>query len=253
MTRRLIRLLAIAPGLAVVAVALGDASPAPTPPAARVCAVLPRPSLRIRLVLEPGVPEELRPVVESTVATVWRSEGLTIAWLPEAPPGHVDRTTAFWLRIVTGPLGDLARQAEPTLGMVRFMGDVPRPDVLVSLAAVREWARRERDRHFRVIFHGMTRLDGLEFAGYDELARRGLGYAAAHEVGHFVLGLKSHDRAGLMRRALAACTVADVEHPDHRLSPESRERLRRRLAQGAACPIPGAVPFTPEEVCDECS
>jgi hypothetical protein len=62
-----------------------------------------------------------------------------------------------------------------------------------------------------------------------------VAYAAAHEVGHFVLGMKSHDGAGLMRRDLVARVVASVEDRDLILSDNSRRRLQQRLAQGAAC------------------
>lgn len=200
------------------------------------CAELPRPTMRIRLVLEAGVPADLRAEIETRVTEVWRGEGLTLSWLPQAPVGQADPATNLWLRITLAPIGDLRTQDEPTLGVVRFLGRVPRPDVLVSYGAVREWVRRERDRRFRVVFPGMSRQDSLEFGGFEVLARHALAYAAAHEVGHFVLGTKSHDPNGLMRRDLVARTVAEPEHPDLRLSQASRQVLAGRLMLAASCP-----------------
>lgn len=210
-------------------------------PAAMACAVLPRPVMRIRLVVEPAVPADVRSEVEAAVTAVWHGEGLTLTWLPEAPAGQAHPTTNVWLRVVARPLDDVrARKAHP-LGVVRFVGDIPRQDVVVSYGAVRDWARRERDRRFLVVFPGMTRLASLEFGGFEWLARRALGLAAAHEIGHYVLASKTHDASGLMRRELVPRTVAAVEHRDHHLSFTSRHRLAGRLASAAACQLPPAA------------
>lgn len=231
-----VRLLALVVALSTTAVALCVASE--REPA---CAVLPRPVLRVRIVIEPGLPQDLRAEVEATVSAVWRREGLSLIWLPEAPAGAADPTTNFWLRISSRLLGD-PRQDEPVLGLVRFAGDIPRPEVLVSFEAVREWMRGERARRFRVLFFGMSQLNSLEFGGFDVLARRAVAYVAAHEIGHFVLGTKSHDRSGLMQRDLVARSLTRRESPDFALSAESRRRLTDRLELGVACASTLAVP-----------
>lgn len=225
--------LALLPTLVAAALAGPATSPAARP---ADCLSLPRPTMRVRLVLEPGVDADLRGLVERTVATVWRGEGIAVEWLPPSPVGQADPTTSMWLRLTLAPIGDLRTQHEPTLGVVRVAGGVPRPDVIVSVGAVREWIRRERDRRFRTQFMGMSRLSSLDFGGFDVLADRAVGYAAAHEVGHFVLASTTHDPRGLMRRDLVARTGARVEHCDLRLSNASRERLRQRLELAAACP-----------------
>lgn len=242
MERFPVRLAVAARGLAL-ATALWASSVAPCRASERdaACAVLPRQELRVRIVLDPHIPQDLRAEVESTVAAVWRTEGLSFVWLLAAPAGAADPTTSFWLRITAHPIGDLGVQPEPVLGVVRFAGDVPRPEVLVSYAAVREWMLRERARRFRVLFFGMSRLDTLEFGGFEVLARRAVAHAAAHEVGHYVLGSKAHDRSGLMRRDLLARSLTRRGSPDLALSPESRRRLSRRLEQGAACASAAAV------------
>jgi hypothetical protein len=211
------------------------AAPGAPPNDAALCAILPRQTLRIRLVIEPDVPQDLRTLIESTVATVWRGEGLSIDWRPPQPADSTDRTTHFWLRVTTRLLGRTRNEREQTLGVVRFFGDLPHHDVLVSWTAAREWSRLERVREHRSTFVGVSRHLSLDFGGYEELARRAVAYAAAHEVGHFVLGLKSHDGAGLMRRDLVARVVASVEDRDLILSDKSRRRLQQRLVQGAAC------------------
>lgn len=205
------------------------------PDGGAACAVLPRPTMHIRLVLEPGVPEDLRAQVETTVATIWRGEGLAIEWLPYELPGQADPRTSLWLTVTTRWIGDPGRGPDTTLGIVRFLGGVPHHNVLVSWTAIRDWARTARDRQFSATFVGVSPDASLEFGGFEGLARRAVALAAAHEVGHFILASKTHDKTGLMRRELMLRTVAAVEHRDHSLSDGSRHRLQDRLAQGATC------------------
>lgn len=210
---------------------VGPASHAVAAPNA--CEVLPRPSMRVRLVLEPGVPPDLRQVVEETVQRVWRAEGIGIEWLPATVEG--DPTTNVWLRITATALRRGLPRQTPVLGLVRFLGGLPHPHVLVSWAATERWVKEERDRRFRGQFAGASHA-GLSFAGFDDLARRAVGYAAAHEVGHFVLASQSHDDQGLMRADLVAAAVEGEARLSPVLSPGSRRVLKERLAQGVACP-----------------
>lgn len=204
-------------------------------PAARECAILPRTEMHIRLVLEPGVPDDLRSEIESTVTAVWRGEGLRVRWMPFVPADAEAPRVDLWLRVVDRPLGPRTRAGEPTLGVVRFIGGLPHHDVLVSWPAVVEWIAADRNRRLGGAFTGALRTAHLELGGYDVLARRALAHAAAHEVGHFVLGVRSHDRGGLMRRDLVPRTVIDLDPRDLRLSNGNRRRLSQRLVRAAAC------------------
>lgn len=226
--------------------ALGTrASNAPTGPSSAACAVMPRPTMRVRLVIEPGVPEDLRPQVETIVATIWRGEGLTIAWLPYRADGEADDGTELWLRVTTKDLGD-SRGGDPILGVVRFLGGVPHRDVLVSWSTARGWAQREQLRVLGPLFGSLSQDSALEFGGFEALARRAVALAAAHEVGHFVLASTTHDTTGLMRRGLQPRAVAEVEHRDLSLSSRSRLRLQQRLAEGNACAAATAVAPSPQ-------
>lgn len=224
--------------IATVVAALGAAAivdAGAVPRSSASCAVLPRETLRVRLVLDPGVPEDLREPTEATVAMLWRGEGVAIEWLPLSPDGELGRATSFWLRITARPIGDL-RADEPTLGAVRFIGGQPHRDVLVSWPGVREWARRQRERRFKTLFFGASPFVGLAaFGDFEALARRAAAYAGAHEVGHFVLGSRGHDRTGLMRRDLVSHVAATLDSRELILADHSRTRLRDRIAQGAAC------------------
>lgn len=221
---------------ASMAAAGGAVAPGPD----ALCAVLPRPELHVRLVTEPGVPSGLGGEVAAVVRRLWQIEGLALTLAPadSSPPPLNDGE--FRLRITMRPITAGEPQPEPALGVVHFTGDLPHPDVTVSFGAVLDWVRRERDRRFRVLFFGTSRQQSLEFGGFDALARRAVAIAAAHEVGHFVLGTKAHDRGGLMRRDLALRAAEGFEPRDLALSAVSRARLRDRLQQAATCGSGGA-------------
>lgn len=204
------------------------------------CIALPRPALNARLILLPGVPGELQTELEATVAAVWRAEGLTLQWLDDSSVAKPD----FWLRLVPRPIGRADRD-DLALGAVPFLGDVPQPHLIVSYTAVIEWMRRERNRRMPGLFFGAERLDTLAVGGFAVMARRALAYAAAHEIGHYVLARKTHERRGLMRRDVALDAIADPEHADLSLSPASHRRLLARMAQGAACLSRPALPSEP--------
>lgn len=201
---------------------------------APVCAALPQPTMRMRLILEADIPDRLRATLETVIAEVWRDEGIAIHWLPAAAPGYGDPLTNIWLRITSKTL-DRRPTPLPTLGYVRFMNGVPHPHVLVSWQAVQDWVRAQRDRAFGAQFRGASHA-GLGTAGFDEFAVRALGYAAAHEVGHVVLASRTHDRDGLMRPDIVSMVVGTNASLDVRLSPSSRAALRSRLLLGAECP-----------------
>lgn len=200
-----------------------------------LCAVLPRPEMHARLVTEAGVPADLGGEVAAVVQRMWRSEGLVLILAPADSGRTALNDGEFRLRLTMRPIAAGAQQPEPALGVVHFTGDLPHPDVTVSFGAVLDWVRRERDRRFRVVFFGTSRQQSLEFGGFDALARRAVAIAAAHEVGHFVLGTKAHDRGGLMRRDLALRAAEGGEPRDLALSALSRARLRDRLQQAATC------------------
>ncbi len=192
--------------------------------------------LTARLVILPGVPLELRADLEATVTSVWRNEGLTLEWLPASSP----RTPDFWLRLLPRPIANVDKD-DLALGSVPFVGAVPQPHLVVSYAAVITWMRRERNRRMPGVFFGMEQLDTLAVGGYDVIARRTLAYTAAHEIGHYVLATKTHDRDGLMRRAVSLDAIADPEHSGIALSARSRQRLEARMAEGEACASRGAL------------
>jgi hypothetical protein len=218
----------------VVAVALAGASAVASAADLGRCALLPKPAMRARLVLRQGVPAEVRGVVQRTVTDIWAREGVTLEWLAETRPASGYDEPDLWLLVGPNLLAGRSQAAVPTLGAVRFADGVALPRVDLSWAAARWWMALARSRAARWLSApGAGDLSGpLPFV---ELAIRALAYAAAHEIGHFALASRIHDDSGLMREALDPRVVDAADVGVLGLMPQSRARLRLRLAEGVTC------------------
>jgi len=114
------------------------------------------------------------------------------------------------------------------LGFVRFEGDQPGPLARVSIDAVLTWARNYQARRLKTTVKAIgSRYD------HSDLVPRVLGYTAAHELGHFVLAMKTHASSGIMKPT--------YRQPEAMFDPESWQldqpnvmRLQQRLASGCA-------------------
>jgi hypothetical protein len=68
---------------------------------------------------------------------------------------------------------------------------------------------------------------------------RALGRVLAHEIGHVLIGIPGHDRAGLMRPSFGSEELADPDSKPFRLTCDSADRVRRRVgALTAPSPLP---------------
>ena len=152
------------------------------------------------------------PAIRAVVADIWDTAGLPIEW--------VDDSARMDLLINVVP----RMTKSEVLGEVLFRGDQPRPMARVSIEAVREWVDRYRMRLFNVSITTARVADSA-------LVVRVLGYAAAHEMGHFVLATKSHASIGLMRATLADSDVLATASR-WTLDAVNRERLSDRLING---------------------
>jgi hypothetical protein len=68
---------------------------------------------------------------------------------------------------------------------------------------------------------------------------RSLGFAAAHELGHFMLASKSHAPSGLMQAEYWRPTELTTRHAG--LDADSRQRLQVRLSAGSRCRVAATV------------
>lgn len=204
---------------------------APASPVAS-CGAVPD-TLRVRLTIASPEWQPVAPTIRELVEQVWEPAGLKVAWVDTgAGWDGID----FWIAALHGMRGSPDGGA---LGRVQFEGEQPQPLARLSIDAA-VWLARVR----RAALLG-TPVQSIISGRADDptLVARLMGYAAAHEVGHFVLATKSHAPSGVM--------VATHRHPERlgdashwQLDATSQARLRH--LRSTACG-PGGRRGTPPD------
>jgi len=188
---------------------------APPVPVAKSCEALPAP-LRIWLTFGTTKWKDAAPTIRQLVEETWLPAGLRIEWLPDGVPKE---TVNLRIAVVHG----MKETADVgALGMVQFHAGKPQPLARVSIDAAIIWVRHYQARLLN------QPMNAFGFAEIEdpEIVRRVMGYAAAHEIGHFVLASKSHASDGVMRSTLrSAVSNSRV----WRLDEGSHARLQQRL------------------------
>lgn len=181
-------------------------------------------TLRARLTISSGVAEHAGPIVRRAIEDAWRPEGLTFQWVTE---GGDDtwRGVDVWIAAVHGMKSS---EEAAVMGIAQFEGDVPLRLIRVSIDAVVGWIRQHQ-----MAAPGAQAPPPRDTVDGDLLVAQTLGYAAAHEVGHFVLASRTHASSGLMQAVQRA--PAMLNRPSTwRLDAVSRVRLQQRL-HGSEC------------------
>jgi hypothetical protein len=189
-----------------------------------------RSPLRVRVTVSSRTFAHAASVMRATVEDVWGREGLSVAWIDADPP---DRRTDvdFWIAAAEG-----MTLTGGVIGTLLFHDDTPRSLAQISIDAAIEWVRRYEESRFLVPVASRALL---QMPDAIHLIERTLGYAAAHELGHFVLASKSHTSSGVMQDVYRR--PGDLKKPSiWQLDAGSRARLQRRLAAGTRC-AEGAV------------
>lgn len=177
--------------------------------------------LRVRLTvgsdqwLDAAAP--IRQIVEET----WLPTGLRIDW---ARPALRWNDIDLWIAVIHGmPVTSTGGD----LGIVRFDGDRPQPLARISIDAALVWMRRHQAKLLREPVSAIRAS-----ADNRALVHRVLGYAAAHETGHFVLATKSHASSGVMQAVYRAPgTMFDPS--SWRLDARNHALLKQRLSNCA--------------------
>jgi hypothetical protein len=164
--------------------------------------------LRVRLTVDPDW-RAAAPTIRAIVDDTWQSAGLPIEWV-EAGAG-VDLSIAVVHQL---------KGRDGVLGGLMFHRDRPTALAGVSIEAVREWVDAYRMRLFRITM-STARVD--DFA----LVARGLGFAAAHEMGHYVLASRAHASRGVMQATLRDADL--LKSSRWTLDAGNQERLCERL------------------------
>ncbi len=157
-------------------------------------------------------------------ASIWRPYGVAIRWSRVPVMAASDMSVLSVVDGARGGGGGRTRGPREELGAVEFRGGqaVADPVIYLGVEAITSAVLRA-PVHGRAVYAWPPR-----FA--DEIVGRALGRVVAHEIGHYLLALRSHTDGGLMRAAftpflLTTATGGDLEVPQL-LLPRLRARLR---------------------------
>jgi hypothetical protein len=183
-------------------------------------------TVRVRLTIgADSFHQPIRPV-RDIIEEIWGREGVSVSWAG-TDGGWED--VDLWVAL----LGGMTLESG-VMGEVRFHGQTPRRLARISIDAVVAWVREHEQARLGVRLSPDSRT---RVGDTTALVARALGYAAAHEIGHFLLETRTHGSSGLM--------AAAFRRPDRmqnglawRLDPESRKRLEVRRTQTACRAAP---------------
>ena len=200
-------------------------NPGPVP--AAVCQVLPRTQMRLRLsFFDEGDRLNAAAIVQHA-SHIWRAEGLELEWLPlDAPPSWTNLDA--WVQIRRGPVAG----AESSIGAVRFQGEVPSKLIQVSIANAAKHVVSNLSARWRI---ELGAFFSLQVGDSRQVLERALGYAVAHELGHYLLATKDHAADGLMRQSFDPAADLEPASKDATLDATNRDRLRQRIDMASQC------------------
>ena len=190
------------------------------------------PTIAIGVRALPDVPRPLVTLALEEARAIWRAAGVRLVWRTDgdgakdgavaaAAPGAVGLDLAVTLRVVIDDEPGTAPGDFLAAGWVIFEGGEPRPEIHLSRANV---------------FKGLERacpvgaLSRLTQFHIDEVVAVALGRTLAHELGHYLLGVKVHSGRGLMRAEWSPTDLYGDERPDFRLTAEQREVVASKCA-----------------------
>jgi hypothetical protein len=159
------------------------------------------------------------------VEGLWERYGLSLCW------GEGTKGCVGWqvrLRVLVAedlpPSGEITVGAKPIVGRIIFDADGPGTDIALSVRTARALAARAR--------LGGRPLGGWPTTTVEHFVPRVVGRALAHEVGHYVLGSRSHTRTGLMAGSFRPDDVTLGEASRFRLSEAEATAVRVQCLAG---------------------
>jgi hypothetical protein len=174
----------------------------------------------IRLSVDPSISSQgVTAQLKDEAEVIWKPYGIQLDWADADPSEHGGGTV--WLDASVEREFERRRQPQ----WKRVLGRVvtnPNPphwrEIHVSFDATES-----------VLAQRTTKRSIAGIVLERELARA-LGRVLAHEIGHVLIGVPSHDSTGLMRASFPAEELAEPDRSPFRLTCSSADRLRSRLA-----------------------
>jgi hypothetical protein len=145
---------------------------------------------------------------------IWRPAGITFTWHRRASTEALD---ASRLHVTIDHQRLSPTDEHTTLGWIMFTGGEAEPSIHVSIAGAED------------LLLGANSFDNTVTVRHDMLIDRALGRALSHELGHYLLGSKTHTPRGLMRASWPPRQVFGEERRGFELSAEQRSVAAQRV------------------------
>jgi hypothetical protein len=159
--------------------------------------------------------------VAQEMAAVWKPHHIEIVQYTHGPNPDSDMTVAI---VFTSALPPSA--VSGVLGWIKFVDEgLPLPVIYLSLTATRAILATGRLRD--------APMSEVPRQAQNTLFARALGRAAAHELGHYLLGSAHHSATGLMRVRFTIDQLIDDRRQAFRLQHRDRLALAARLPETA--------------------
>ncbi len=169
-------------------------------------------------------------ILKDETESIWRPYGVQVEWVDS----HADTIEAdgFSVEAIIDRRNDLPADLDRAV-----LGRASVPKDAVGAGPIRV----SFDATERML---LRRSASGPFVGERDMGRA-LGRVLAHEIGHVLLAVRQHDRAGLMRAVFTPAELGAPDRESFRLTADDLGRLRSRIQvmteRPATCP-PTAVP-----------
>ena len=192
--------------------------------------------VRVSIAEWPSAPSSRRQLLQmmQEAEAIWQPYGVTLIWAAPWTTGPLSRAdVTLHAEFVTYArlTADAARNPPraSALGAVRFFdADTPEDILMLSASEVEAVVATTR-------WSG-SHLDALPPVVLEEMTGRALGRVLAHELGHYLLGLRTHTATGLMRPLYPGPELAGWDRQGFRLDACALERLHARMGELTATP-----------------
>jgi hypothetical protein len=148
---------------------------------------------------------------------IWQPTGITFTW---HRGGSTDAPDASRLSVTIEHRRLSATETHTALGWITFTDGEADPAIHLSIAGAEDLLRGAGD------------FDGMVAVRYNLLIERALGRALSHEIGHYLLGSKTHTPRGLMRASWPVRQVFGEERRGFGLSAEQQTAAAQRVRSG---------------------
>jgi hypothetical protein len=160
--------------------------------------------------------------LETEAAAVWRPYGVDVAWFnANADCNADDRMSGTPVDRMLRLVADAGETSNGALGAVRFEKGIPDDTIHLLYAPLT-----------RIVLEssiGSWSIGLLAPSLRDRMVGQAFGRVVAHELGHILLGLPSHDKSGLMRSRFDSVDLVGWDSDRLKLSKPDAHRLAERL------------------------